>query len=91
MSTSSGSVTRAYLGSFAGVARWRLGYTVGLMVAASLTEGIGLALMLPTLQLAGVDIGKRSEAGRFAAWIQTAFGAFGLRPTLVAMLTLFVG
>ncbi len=60
------------------------------MVVASLTEGFGLTLTLPTLQLAGVDIGGHSEAGRFAAWVRTAFAAVGLRPTLLVMLGLFV-
>ena len=83
-------LTRTYLKSFARVARWRLAYTVALMVAASLTEGIGLALLLPTLQLAGVDIGQGSEAGRYADRFRAALGTIGLRPTLVVMLALFV-
>lgn len=81
---------RAYTKSLAEVARWRLGYAVALVVIVSLTEGFGLALLLPTLQLAGVDIGSGSPAGRYAAMIREGLGRVGLRPTLAVMLALFV-
>ncbi|MFZ2059552.1 MAG: ABC transporter ATP-binding protein [Candidatus Binatus sp.] len=80
----------AYTKSLAAVARWRLGYTFALVVISSLTEGLGLALLLPTLQLAGVDIGSGSAAGRYAAVVREGLGAVGLRPTLALMLALFV-
>jgi ATP-binding cassette, subfamily C, bacterial len=81
----------AYTKSLAAVARWRLGYTFALVVISSLTEGLGLALLLPTLQLAGVDMGSGSAAGRYAAGVREGLGAVGLRPTLALMLALFVG
>jgi ATP-binding cassette, subfamily C, bacterial len=81
----------AYTKSLAAVARWRLGYTFALVVISSLTEGFGLALLLPTLQLAGVDMGSGSAAGRYAAAVREGLGAVGLRPTLALMLALFVG
>ena len=81
---------RAYTKSLAEVARWRLGYTFALVVISSLTEGLGLALLLPTLQLAGVDIGAGSAAGRYAALVREGFAVFNLRPTLALMLALFV-
>ncbi len=81
---------RAYTKSLAEVARWRLGYTFALVVISSLTEGLGLALLLPTLQLAGVDIGSGSAAGRYAALVREGFGAVGLRPSLALMLAIFV-
>ncbi len=83
-------LVRAYTKALAGAGKWRLRYTVALMVVSSLTEGLGLALMLPTLQLAGVEIGPHSEAGRYAVLVRAAFGAIGLRPTLALMLGLFV-
>jgi ATP-binding cassette, subfamily C, bacterial len=81
---------RAYTKSLAEVARWRLGYAFALVVISSLTEGLGLALLLPTLQLAGVDIGSGSAAGRYAALVREGFGAVGLRPSLALMLAIFV-
>ena len=81
---------RAYTKSLAGVARWRLGYTLALVVISSLTEGLGLALLLPTLQLAGVEMGPQSGAGRYAALVRGGFATVGMRPTLPLMLALFV-
>jgi ATP-binding cassette subfamily C protein len=80
----------AYTKSLAEVARWRLGYAFALVMIVSLTEGLGLALLLPTLQLAGVDIGAGSAAGRYAALARDGLGVVGLRPTLAVMLALFV-
>ena len=80
----------AYTKSLAEVTRWRLGYTFALLMFSSLTEGVGLALLLPTLQLAGVDMGSGSAAGRYAALVREGFGAVGLRPTVALMLALFV-
>ncbi len=81
---------RTYVKALGGVGRWRLGWTLALMVAASLTEGLGLALMIPTLQIAGVRIGAHSAAGRFAAIVRGGLDGIGLRPTLALMLALFV-
>jgi ATP-binding cassette, subfamily C, bacterial len=67
-----------------------LGYTGALVTICSVTEGFGLAVLLPTLQLAGVDIGPHSEAGRYAALIRGGMGAIGLRPKLSLLLFLFV-
>src|SRR5579885_2702470 len=70
--------------------KWRLCGTLALMIAAPLSEVLGLALLLPTLQMAGVGIGSGSEAGRYAAAVRAALGVLGLRPTLALMLGLFV-
>jgi hypothetical protein len=69
-----------YTRSLIGFAGWKLGAMVAIIVLSSLTEGIGVALLLPTLQLAGVDMGPLSEAGRYAALVRGGFGAIGLRP-----------
>jgi ATP-binding cassette subfamily C protein len=93
MSEPSGSLfqsVRDYIRALAGVGRWRLRWTLALMVLAPVTEGLGLALLIPTLQIAGVSVGAHSEAGRFAAIVRAALGALGLRPTLALMLVLFV-
>ena len=82
--------TRDYLRQLAAVTRWRLAQALALVMLGSLTEGLGLALLLPTLQLAGVDIGPHTEAGRYAALVRGALGQIGLRPTLALMLALFV-
>src|SRR5579875_2925756 len=81
---------RTYVKALGGVGRWRLGWTLALMVAASLTEGLGLALMIPTLQIAGVRIGAHSAAGRFAAIVRGGLDGIGLRPTLARAQTVAI-
>jgi len=81
---------RGYANALIGITGWKLALAVAIMVVASLTEGVGVALLLPTLQMAGVDLGAGSGAGRYAAKIDSAITAIGLRPTLILMLGLFV-
>jgi len=47
---------RIYLATLGRVVRWKLVGTLALMVLYSLTEGIGFALLLPTLQVAGLKL-----------------------------------
>ncbi len=54
---------RGYAKALIGITGWKLALTLAIMVVSSLTEGFGLALMLPTLQLAGVDIGAPQRGG----------------------------
>jgi len=66
----------------------RTAASVGLMLALSLTEGAGLLLLMPLLQLAGVsDPNAVPEA---SGWLDQAFGIVGLRPTLSLVLGIFV-
>lgn len=63
---------------------------LGLMVLFSLTEGIGLALLLPTLQVAGLSLSNQGQAGRYAQMVTHAFAAVGLHPGLLMLLGFFV-
>jgi ATP-binding cassette subfamily C protein len=81
---------RSYLAMLLGVARWQLIGVLTLTVLYSLTEGIGFALLLPTLQVAGLNLGGQGEAGRYAAMVSGAFIAVGLQPSLILLLGIFV-
>jgi ATP-binding cassette subfamily C protein len=81
---------RIYLATLGRVVRWKLAGTLALMVLFSLTEGIGFALLLPTLQVAGLNLANQGEAGRYAAYVSGAFSAVGLRPSLLLLLGVFV-
>lgn len=83
-----GSV-RAYMADLVGVVSWRVALTLGLMVCLSLTEGFGLLLLVPLLQLVGLDV-DRGSLGRIAQFFSSAFTAIGMRPTLIAVLGLYV-
>ena len=47
------------------------------MVLFSVTEGVGIALLLPTLQVAGFNLAGQGEAGRYAAMVAQALVAVG--------------
>ena len=72
------------------VSRWHLIGVIIVTVLFSLTEGIGFALLLPTLQVAGFNMAGQGEAGRYAAMVSNAFVAIGLRPSLILLLGVFV-
>jgi ATP-binding cassette subfamily C protein len=72
------------------VARWQLIGVLALTALYSLTEGIGFALLLPTLQVAGLNLGGQGEAGRYAAIVSGMFISIGLQPSLILLLGIFV-
>lgn len=72
------------------VSRWHLVGVVAVAVLFSLTEGVGIALLLPTLQVAGFNMAGQGEAGRYAATLSNAFVAMGVRPSLIILLAVFV-
>jgi ATP-binding cassette subfamily C protein len=65
----------------------RLGVGVALAVAASVTEGIGLLLLVPMLSLAGV---ATAPSGPLEALADRLLDPVGVQPTLGAVLVLFV-
>lgn len=87
--TINSSLTGRFLSTLVGMMPWRVARAVALMVFVSLTEGIGLLLLLPLMQLVGLDLGQGS-AGRLTEFATTALAAVGVRPTLIAVLVVYV-
>jgi ATP-binding cassette subfamily C protein len=84
------STLRSYFAMLVHVSRWHLVGVIAVAVLFSLTESIGIALLLPTLQVAGFNMAGQGEAGRYAAMLSNAFAAIGLRPTLILLLGVYV-
>src|SRR5262249_9114686 len=61
---------------------------LGLTACQSLAEGAGLLLLIPMLQLVGLEV--QPGGGRVAELMSAGFGALGLRPTLLTVLRLYV-
>src|SRR5262245_7820693 len=59
------------------------------LLLLSLTEGIGVLLLFPLLALVGVDTGV--GLGELRRGLSKAFSTAGIRPTLPAVLALYVG
>ncbi len=72
------------------VSRWHLIGVIIVTVLFSLSEGIGFALLLPTLQVAGFNMAGQGEAGRYATMVSNAFVSIGLHPSLILLLGVFV-
>src|SRR5215469_5553206 len=76
--------------TMARVAPWRLGWTITLIALFSLTEGVGVALLFPTLEAAGFNLENQGKAGHYAKIVGGAFSTVGLHPNLPLLLSLFV-
>jgi ATP-binding cassette subfamily C protein len=81
----------AYLHALFEVGCARIAGTVGLMFLFSLSEGIGIALLLPILQLSGFDLGAQGAVGRYASAVASVFESAGLHPSLLLLLMVFAG
>lgn len=87
--TSVNKTIQAYVATLARVLSWRVALALALMVCLSLTEGIGLLLLVPLMQLVGLDT-QQGSVGRLVEFVSSIFAAFGVRPTLIAVLGLYV-
>lgn len=79
----------AYIRALLEVGPLRIGGALALMFLFSLTEGIGIGLLLPLLQVAGVDLGAQGVLGRYANAIAAGLRFAGVPPTLLVLLMLF--
>jgi len=78
---------RKYVSTLIDFMAWKVALALGLMICLSLMEGISLLMLVPLLQLVGLDV-QQGSIGRLAEFISSFFSALGLRPTLIAVLTI---
>jgi ATP-binding cassette subfamily C protein len=67
----------------------KLGFALLLMVCLSLMEGIGLLMLVPLLQLVGMEV-QHGALGRIAEFISSIFKAVGVHPNLIIVLGAYV-
>lgn len=60
-----------------------------LMIFLSLMEGIGLLMLVPLLQLVGLDL-QQGTLDRIAQFLYSIFQAVGIHPTLITVLVIYV-
>ena len=60
-----------------------------LMVIISLNEAVSLLVLIPLLQLVGLDVGQGS-LGQLAGLVSSFFAALGVQPTLLMILVIYV-
>jgi len=78
-----------YIATLLGVLPRHVALTVALTVSISLTEGVGLLLLVPLLQLVGLDM-QAGSVGRLADSVSATFVASGIQLTLPVVLGLYV-
>src|SRR5882724_1514364 len=62
--------------------------SIALMAAVSVTEGLGLLLLMPLLGLVGIN--ETTTMPKLDGWFAVAFKAVGMTPTLGSVLVFFV-
>jgi len=80
---------RRYVITLINIMSWKVALALGLMTALSLMEGISLLMLVPLLQLVGLNV-QEGSIGRLAEFISSIFSAVGIRPTLIAVLCVYV-
>jgi len=83
------TILRGYVATLIDILSWRVAFASGLMVLVSLTEGLGLLLLLPLMQLVGLNV-EQGSAGRLSVLVLSTLTLIGVPPTLIAVLAIFV-
>ena len=68
---------------------WKVALALGLMISLGLTEGVSLLMLVPLLQLVGLDV-QQGSIGRLAEFVSSLFSAVGIHPTLIAVLCVYI-
>src|SRR5580704_7507205 len=81
-----------YIASLIQISRWQLVAAVIIMTVTSLTEGLGVALLFPILQIAGFNLANQGHVGHYTGEVRDLLVRSGLRPSLwlASLLLIFV-
>ena len=81
-----------YLVSLIEIARWQLLTTVLLITLTSLSEGLGVAMLFPVLEVARFNMTNQGHLGHYSAEVQRLLTASGLPQSLwlAALLMIFL-
>jgi ATP-binding cassette, subfamily C, bacterial len=71
-----------YVSSLIRIARWQLWAAVLIMTFTSLTEGLGVALLFPILQVAGFNLANQGHVGHYTGEVRALLVQSGLSPSL---------
>ena len=81
---------RAFLRDLRDASGRRLWWTLSLSILCSLSEGAGLALIIPTLAAAGFNLGPQGRADRYATLVRSTLASLGLKPDLLKLLAILI-
>ena len=80
---------KKYITTLIDLMGWKVVLALGLMICLGLTEGVSLLMLIPLLQLVGLDV-QQGSIGRVAGFVSSFFSAIGVRPTLIAVLCVYI-
>lgn len=80
---------RKYVKTLLGTMSWRVALALVLMFLRSAIQGAQLLLLIPLMQLVGLDV-QQGSVGWFADLVTSAFAAVGIRLTLLPVLGAFM-
>lgn len=83
-------ILREYLSTVYKATGWRLILTILLAALCSLTEGIGIVLLIPTLQVSGLNLIGQGKVQSYAVLIDSALRRIHLTPSLPVLLIIFL-
>ena len=83
------STVRIYVATLISVMSWKVALVLALMVCVSVTEGVSLLMLVPLMQSVGLDVGQ-GTVGSIDGFVSSAFAAINMRPTLIAVLGIYV-
>ena len=78
-----------YISNFISLMPGRITLTLLLMVFISLTEGVGLLLLVPLLQLVGLNVDAGS-LGQIAGFVSSIFNYLHIKPTLIVVIIIYI-
>lgn len=81
---------RKYFSTLADATGWRLLVTVALAALCSLTEGVGIVLLIPTLEVSGLNLIGQGKMQSYAASINHTLRLMHLTPSLPVLLLIFL-
>lgn len=83
------SILWRYITALKGFKSKNILFAIALMVFTSLTEGISLLLLVPLLQLVGLNV-QQGSLSQIADYIASFFNFMGITPTLAIVLLIYV-
>lgn len=79
---------RTYTVTLLRITSWKTPLALVLMLCMTLAQGAQLLLLVPLMQVVGLDV-EQGSVGWVAKFVSSVFAAAGLRPTLVTVLVAF--
>jgi ATP-binding cassette subfamily C protein len=83
------STARAFTATLVSVMSWKVVLALALMLCLSATQGAQLLLLVPLMQLVGLNV-QQGPVGWLSELVSSIFATVGVRPTLVTVLGAFL-